>query len=83
MDSAVYESNYRNGEIQVKLSIRSTRFYGLSSTNFLAARPYRQKDRFRLEIDAFIPKVFMEGDLKAEGVIYQLKISGKGTNISI
>ncbi|XP_015604904.1 circadian clock-controlled protein [Cephus cinctus] len=78
------ESTYENGAIKGKIVVKNARNYGLSKAQFLAVRPQLQNDYFRLEVDVEIPKVFIEGDYKAEGSLETFQMGGKGYfNISL
>lgn len=73
-----YNSEYENGQLNGKMSASDVRAYGLAKTRFLSVKPEMSDDFFRLEIDLEIPKVLIDGDYKADGVLGTLKVGGKG-----
>lgn len=78
------ENEYVAGDVQGRFVLRDVKTYGLAKANFLAVRPYRSDNVMNLEIDLEIPKIFIDGDYKAEGQVAHYKIGGKGYfNISM
>lgn len=70
--------NFEYGDVTGKMVVKNGQTYGLSNIKFHSLRPYHSKDNFRLDIDYSIPKVFMEGEYKAEGAIGTFRHNGKG-----
>ncbi|MGJ2371671.1 JHBP domain-containing protein, partial [Salmonella enterica subsp. enterica serovar Paratyphi A] len=78
------ENDYNAGEVLGKFVLRDVKTYGMAKTNFLAVRPYRSGNTMNMQIDIEIPKVFVDGNYKAEGTVGPFKIGGKGYfNISM
>lgn len=78
MEVDMMENHYSAGDVQGRFVLRNVKTYGLAKANFLAVRPYRSDNIMNLEIDLEIPKVFIDGDCKAEGSVAHYKIGGKG-----
>lgn len=74
----VMENEYEAGEVAGRFVLRDVHSYGLARTNFRAVRPYRDGNKMNFEIDVQIPKVFIEGNYKAEGAVGPYRIGGKG-----
>ncbi|XP_076620817.1 circadian clock-controlled protein daywake [Colletes latitarsis] len=79
-----YDTNYENGQLRGLLSAKNVRTYGLAKARFLSVKPEIVDDFFRLEIDLDLPKIFIDGDYKAEGSLGSFKVGGEGVfNISM
>ena len=78
MEVDMMENEYRAGEVMGRFVLRDVKTYGLAKTSFLAVRPKFTSSRMNLEVDIEIPKVFIDGDYKAEGNVGPYKIGGKG-----
>ncbi|XP_053972528.1 uncharacterized protein LOC128873183 [Hylaeus volcanicus] len=80
----VYTNEYESGQLRGKLSASDVRTYGLAKARFLSVKPEMSDDFFRLEIDVEMPKIFIDGEYKAEGSLGAFKLGGKGFfNISM
>ncbi|KAJ8673657.1 hypothetical protein QAD02_004919 [Eretmocerus hayati] len=78
------ETDFSEGEVSGKFVLHDVQTYGMANTNFLAVRPQHTGDRISLEMDITIPKVFIDGDYKIDGVVGPYKIGGKGYfNVSV
>lgn len=69
---------YETGDIQADITVRDVNTYGLAKTRFLAVRPQYSEDFFKVEVDAEIPKMLIEGGFKAEGRMGGFQIGGEG-----
>ncbi|XP_031840628.2 protein takeout [Nomia melanderi] len=79
-----HSMNYENGQMRGALSATDVRTYGLAKARFLSVKPEISDDFLRLEIDAELPKILIDGDYKAEGSLGSFQIGGKGYfNISL
>ncbi|KAK7870181.1 hypothetical protein R5R35_012736 [Gryllus longicercus] len=76
---------YKQGQVAGKMLIRNTRSIGLTSAQVLAVRSnLNDSNKFHMEVDLYFPRIFMEGDYKAQGKIVVFPIEGKGVyNISL
>jgi len=70
---------YDTGEMHADITVMDVNTYGLAKTRFLAVRPQYSEDFFKIEIDADIPKMLMEGSFKAEGSMGGFQLGGEGT----
>lgn len=77
-DRIIYETSEISGDIIVK----NVNTYGFAKTRFLAVRPHYSDNFFKLEVDVDIPKVLIEGNYKAEGVVGALQVGGEGMQIN-
>ncbi|KAK2576598.1 hypothetical protein KPH14_005268 [Odynerus spinipes] len=72
------EAEFGNGELHGKIEEWDVYVYGMKNAKFLAVRPEYSDDFFKLEIDLAFPKIFIEGEYKADGNLASFKIGGKG-----
>lgn len=72
------ESEYGNGFMTGKITLKNVKTYGTSRARVLSVRTTATEDRHRLEIDLGFPKIFIEGEYKAEGRLNDFKLGGKG-----
>lgn len=74
------ETTYENGAVRGKVVVKNVNTYGFAKAKFLDIRPRfdEEKNHFQLEVDVELPKVFIDGDYKAEGSIGSYKMGGKG-----
>ncbi|XP_057338860.1 uncharacterized protein LOC130676554 [Microplitis mediator] len=80
----VMSTDYEFGEVTGKIVVRNVKSYGLAKTRFLSIRSNHEDNRYRLEIDLEIPKMFVEGDFKSDGTIGSFNVMGKGEfNVSM
>ncbi|XP_011873941.1 PREDICTED: circadian clock-controlled protein-like [Vollenhovia emeryi] len=73
-ERALYEGN----DMHADITITNTKVYGLANIRFLAVRPQYSDTYFRVDVDVDVPKVFIEGNYKAEGAFGLLQIHGDG-----
>ncbi|XP_058803116.1 uncharacterized protein LOC131671023 [Phymastichus coffea] len=84
MEVDMMENEFHMGQLMGRFVLRDVKSYGAAKSIFQAVRPTRSADRMSLEVDFVMPKVFIEGDYKAEGSVGPYKIGGKGYfNISM
>ncbi|XP_018400191.1 PREDICTED: uncharacterized protein LOC108777730 [Cyphomyrmex costatus] len=82
LDPLVYENGkfeLNSNEIRAELIFSNLIIIGLSKLHFPDVRPHRLNDVFRLEIDAIIPKLTLETDVKINGTLntLMLKVAGE------
>lgn len=86
MDPLFYkfgEFKFERNEIYGKVILTNVICFGLTNISFLAVRPHFLDDNFHLEIDTNVPKLFIEGDCKAQGKIGEFQMGGKGKKINL
>lgn len=76
----VMATDYQFGEVTGKIVVRNVKTYGMAKTRFLSIRPSYEENRYRLDIDMEIPKMFVEGDFKSDGTVGSFNVIGKGKN---
>ncbi|XP_072748632.1 uncharacterized protein [Anoplolepis gracilipes] len=76
---------YQNGRLVVNRdgvlirgTVENATIFGFTSMRFLDVRPHFMDDVFRLEIDALIPKVFVNVYAAGEINVAGIRLSGKG-----
>ena len=74
----VQESIYDAGDIRGRVQVKNVKTYGLAKARFMSVKPHISENRFGLEIDVALPKMFVEGFYKAEGSLGAFKMGGKG-----
>ncbi|KAK0182281.1 hypothetical protein PV327_000434 [Microctonus hyperodae] len=77
-------NDFEFGAVTGRIIVRNANTYGASKVRFLSVRVLHNNDQHRLEVDVDIPKIFIEGDFKADAAFGTFKIGGKGQfNISM
>lgn len=75
---------YNQGEIRGELIMTNITDIGLAEARFFDVRTHFHNDAFRLEIDAAIPKLYIEGGVFLNGSVSVFRVTGKGHfNISV
>lgn len=69
---------YETEDMRADITIKNVNTYGLMKAQFLAVRPQYSDNFFKLELDVDVPKVLIEGNYKAEGVVGAFQIGGEG-----
>ncbi|XP_015523630.1 protein takeout [Neodiprion pinetum] len=75
---ALEEISYSNGMMQGKLLMKEVNAYGTSRAKILKVKSTFSEDRQRLEVDVLFPRIFIDGEYKAEGHLNDFKVGGKG-----
>ncbi|XP_012524689.1 uncharacterized protein LOC105830084 [Monomorium pharaonis] len=81
LDPLVYKYGkiiINSGEIHGEVILSNISAVGMSETRFSDIRTHFLDDVFRLEIDTFIPKLFIEGVVKMDGGLSTFRINGQG-----
>ncbi|XP_032681517.1 circadian clock-controlled protein-like [Odontomachus brunneus] len=79
-----HQTKYDANDIRADITVTNVNTYGLAKTRFLAVRPTYADDFFKLEVDVEMPKVLIEGNYKADGMMGAFQIGGEGFfNISM
>lgn len=73
---------YETGDIKADITITNAYTYGLAKAQFLAVRPQYSENFFKLEFDTALPKMFIEGNYKADGSMGAVHLSGDGIQIN-
>lgn len=76
-------TEYDSRDIHADITVSNVNTYGLAKTRFLAVRPQRSPDFFRLEVDIEMPKILIEGEYVAKGSLGTFLIGGEGMLIEI
>lgn len=72
-------SVYDAGDIHADVTVMKVHTYGLAKIRFLAVRPEYSDTFFKVESDVVVPKIFVEGEYKAEGGLGTFTMHGNGT----
>lgn len=86
MDPLSYEHGnfvFDRGEVHGNVNMKNLIAEGLKITGFSNVKTHFLDDVFRLEIDARVPRLFIDGDCEAEGRIGGFRMGGKGTKINV
>jgi len=71
--------NFQRGQIlQATGLVKTARVYGLSRAQIKRLKSKISKENVEVEIEAYVPRVFLEGTYKGEGRFNLLKMSAKG-----
>lgn len=78
------KNEFGTKEIRADITIANVHTYGLAKAQFLAVRPQHSENYFKLELDVDLPKMFVEGNYKANGSVGSFQIGGEGAfNVSM
>ncbi|XP_024873345.1 uncharacterized protein LOC112455564 [Temnothorax curvispinosus] len=69
---------FNSGLIHAEVILSNITTTGLSKTRFYDVRTHFLDDEFRLEIDAQVPRIFIEGAVKVDGTVGLFRIVGDG-----
>lgn len=71
-----------SSEIHAEAILSNLTAIGLSKARFNDVRSHFMDDVFRLEIDAQVPRILIEGDVKMNGILVGFRIASEGIIIN-
>lgn len=82
IDNTVF--NFKSDQYSGTLSVKSGKSYGLSRATIKDVRSEITDDTMKLDVDIFIPRIFIEGNYKGNGQLNTLRLESKGLfNVSM
>ncbi|XP_032686182.1 uncharacterized protein LOC116850968 [Odontomachus brunneus] len=67
-----------SGEIHAEIIMSNITIEGLKDLRVVAVSPHFSNDSFRLIVNAYIPKIFVDGICKAKGTLGGFRMGGEG-----